>query len=354
MINHTKKVGMDVTKKKVLVQFLVLLLVIGCCAMPAFADETDVSTSIMIDNKTKLPEMHWDVFSYEELIIMRENLNAYIKELERQYAIENGNRIITLNDAAPVIYKGKKFTLEAEVKRVIEEAPETTELLWRSSDETIAKVSAKGVVTAVSDGEAIITCTASDDEYIYAEATVNVVLPVKKLEIDAPEVTLILSERDSDAADITLNCTTVPENAYIQDVTWSSSDEKIATVDEYGNAHAVAPGKVKITAVSKEETNAPKKVTCTVKVQQAVSSIDLNVAEIQLKVRGNQNLTAMIFPKNASNKALVWESSDPDVATVTKNGRVSAVAPGTAIITCTAADGSGASEQCEVTVVQAG
>ena len=100
MINHTKKVGMDVTKKKVLVQFLVLLLVIGCCAMPAFADETDVSTSIMIDNKTKLPEMHWDVFSYEELIIMRENLNAYIKELERQYAIENGNRIITLNDAA--------------------------------------------------------------------------------------------------------------------------------------------------------------------------------------------------------------------------------------------------------------
>lgn len=339
-------------RKNFFVFLLVAMLMIGCMVTPAFAEESEETIAATEDALIPAQVLDWSCYSYEELVVLRENLDAYIKELERQYAIENGNRIITLNDPTPTVFKGKTFTFETEIKRVVEDAPETTDLIWTSSDETIAKVSNRGVVTAVGYGEATIICTASDDEYIFAEATVNVVLPVDKVSIVEPTVTLLLSEQDPSAGDTKLTCSISPENAYIQDVTWSSSDEKIATVDENGNVHAVAPGTVKITATSKEEVSFPKSATCTVTVLQAVSSIELDTSKMTLNVRGGQNLVATILPENASKKTVTWESSDPSVATVSTLGKVTAIATGNATITCTAADGSGVISKCEVTVIQ--
>lgn len=324
--------------KYLLSLLLALLLVTTCFAIPAYAEETS--------------KIDWEEYSYDELVSMRESLDSYIKGLERQYAIENGNRVITLNEAEVSIYQTKQFTFEADVKRVVEEAPETTAFVWTSSDDSIAKVSATGIVTAVNYGDAVITCTAADDEYIFAEATVHVVLPVTGLSLDHAQATLLLSDRDSSTADITLNCTVAPENAYVQEVTWSSSNEEIATVDENGKIHAVAPGTVKITATSGDTYAAPKTAVCTVTVLQAVSSIDLSESQLVLNVFAAQNLTAVVCPENASQKALLWESSNPKVATVSNSGRVSAVSTGTATITCTAADGSGSTSSCEVTVIQ--
>lgn len=332
-------------RSKLLVLLLTCLLAMGCFVTPVLAEEAENGTA-------KAPVLNWADYSYEELVVLREGLDTYIKELERQYAIENGNRIITLNEVAPTVYKGKTFNFEAEVTRVIEEAPENTEFTWTSSDETIATVSNKGIVTAVGYGDAVITCTAADDEYIFAEAMVHVVLPVEKLTIEESNKTLLLSEENPSSAAATLVYAVAPENAYVQDVTWSSSDEKIATVDEDGNVHAVAPGTVKITATSKEETNTPKSASCTVSVLQSVSAIELNAEEMTLNVRSGQNLIATILPENAGKKSVTWESSDPAIATVSASGRVTAVATGSATITCTATDGSGVTSVCEVTVIQ--
>ena len=145
-------------------------------------------------------------------------MNAYIKDMERQYAIENANRTISLNDEAPTVYKGKTFTFIPEVTRLQDDAPKTTRFVWTSSDKTVAKVSSNGVVTALKHGEAIITCSAADDEYVFAEATVRVVMPVEKLTMENSKVTLLLSEQNHAAADAALICTVAPENAHIQDV----------------------------------------------------------------------------------------------------------------------------------------
>lgn len=325
-------------KKQSFALFLVLILGMICVAMPAYAEGTS--------------SIDWSEYSYDELTTIREGLDSYIKNLERQYAIENGNRIITLNQTDVSIYQSKTYTFEPDVKRVVEEAPENTEFIWTSSDETIATVSATGTVTVVGYGEAVITCTASDDEYIFAQATVHGILPVTGVTLNAQDVTLLLAEKDPDAANTTLHYSIEPENAFEKDVVWSTSDENVATVDDSGNIHAVAPGTAIITATSKDEFATPPHAACKVTVLQAVSSVSLDSKALTLNVYGGQNLVATIAPDTASRKDLIWESSNPEIATVAANGRISAVAPGTTKITCTATDGSECTATCEVTVIQ--
>lgn len=318
--------------------FLVLILGMICAAIPVHAEEA--------------PSIDWSGYSYDELVTIREELDDYIKDLERQYAIENGNRVITLNQTDISIYQSKSFTFEPDVKRVVDDAPESTEFIWSSSDDTVATVSATGTVTAVGYGDAVITCTASDDEYIFAQATVHGILPVTGIALDAQDTTLLIAEKDPDAASATLHYSVEPEDAFEQEVIWASSDENVATVDNTGNIHAIAPGTTIITATSKDEFATPPHATCKVTVLQAVSSVSLDSKALTLNVRGGQNLVAMIAPDTASKKDLIWESSNPEIATIAANGRISAVAPGTTKITCTAADGSGSSDMCEVTVIQ--
>ena len=82
-----------------------------------------------------------------------------------------------------------------------------------------------------------------------------------------------------------------------------------------------------------------------------VSQITLNKAETSISVGNSETLTATVAPENATNKALTWASSDEDVATVAPDGTVTAVKAGAATITATAADGSGKSATCTVTVI---
>ena len=82
-----------------------------------------------------------------------------------------------------------------------------------------------------------------------------------------------------------------------------------------------------------------------------VSQITLNKAETSISVGNSETLTATVAPENATIKALTWASSDEDVATVAPDGTVTAVKAGAATITATAADGSGKSAVCKVTVI---
>ena len=82
-----------------------------------------------------------------------------------------------------------------------------------------------------------------------------------------------------------------------------------------------------------------------------VSQITLNKAETSISVGNSETLTATVAPENATIKALTWASSDEDVATVAPDGTVTAVKAGAATITATAADGSGKSATCTVTVI---
>ena len=82
-----------------------------------------------------------------------------------------------------------------------------------------------------------------------------------------------------------------------------------------------------------------------------VSSITLSQTSLTMTSKGQTaSLTATVSPDNAANKNITWSSSNSSVATVNANGTVTAVTNGTADITATAADGSGVSAKCSVTV----
>ena len=147
----------------------------------------------------------------------------------------------------------------------------------------------------------------------------------------------------------TLTATITPSNATDQNVTWSSDNESVATVDQNGRVTAVAQGGATITAAV-DGKSAKCSVTVNAAAPVPVTSVSLDKTSLGLTEGDTETLTATVEPSDATNKNVTWSSDDTSVATVDASGLVTAVARGTAVITATAADGSGASASCTVTV----
>lgn len=217
---------------------------------------------------------------------------------------------------------------------------------WSSSNSGVAIVDNNGKVTAVAAGSAVITVTTTDGGKT-ATCTVTVTnpaIPVQSVSLDKTTLNLNVGENS------TLVATVLPANADNQAVTWSSSNTAIATVDASGKVTAVAAGSAVITVTT---TDGGKTATCTVTVTNPavpVQSVSLNKTELSLNVGESVTLTATVLPENADNKAVTWSSSDAAVATVDSNGKVSAVAAGSAVITVKTTDGE-KTATCTVTVI---
>jgi uncharacterized protein YjdB len=143
---------------------------------------------------------------------------------------------------------------------------------------------------------------------------------------------------------VTLTATVVPLGADNREVTWSSSNEKVATVDQTGKVTAKSKGTAVITATTKDGTNLSASATITVK--QAVTSVTIkkgsasvNGKTLSVKKGSSTKLTAACAPASASLKTVTWTTSNKKVVTVS-NGTVKAVGAGSAKVTAKAKDGS--------------
>ena len=143
----------------------------------------------------------------------------------------------------------------------------------------------------------------------------------------------------------TLTATVLPEEATDKTVTWSSSAEKVATV-ENGVVTPLAEGTAIITAKA-GEFSAECTVTVTAKTI-AVTGIALDQNSLSLEVGESVTLTTTVFPDEATNKSVVWTTSAEKIAVV-ENGTVMAVSEGVATITVKTVDGN-YSAQCQVSV----
>ena len=132
---------------------------------------------------------------------------------------------------------------------------------------------------------------------------------------------------------------------------WSSSNTKVATVDQNGVVKGVKAGKAKITLTVQNPGDAQALVLSKdVTVKQYVTSIKLNATKKAIYNGKSFTLKATVNPKNAANKAVTYKSSNKKIATVTSKGVVKGIKPGKATITVTAKDGSKKSAKCTVTV----
>ena len=188
-------------------------------------------------------------------------------------------------------------------------------------------------------GTATITVTTKDGNKT-ATCSVTVIAKVASVSLDKTAITLAEGETQ------TLTATISPDNASDKSVTWSSSDEAVAKVDQNGKVTAVKAGTATITVTTKD---GGKTATCSVTVIAKVASVSLDKTSMTLTVGETQTLTATVAPDNAQDKSVTWSSSDATVATVDQNGKVTAVKAGAATITVTTTDG-GKTATCTVTV----
>lgn len=290
-------------------------------------------------------------------------------------------------DDAPAVTPETAATGEsAETDEKLAKAASKLTVEWTSSDESVATVDETGTVTAVAAGEADVTASVKDAD-IAASTHIKVV--VTPTGVAAPEsIDLVTNGENTKDLDAKL----VPADATDVKLAYESSDESVATVDETGKVTAVANGECTITTyvtaktedaeaselsavvveaadseevddsvatmpedlaamdsafgVVPENLKAETKVTVTTNVE----GITLDKTEGVLTVGNTVTVIATVTPDTATNASVTWSSSDEAIATVDSEGKITAVAPGTATITAVSDSNPDANATYAVTV----
>lgn len=240
---------------------------------------------------------------------------------------------------------------EAELTATVLPNTITTQTVrWASDNENVATVDENGKVKAIAAGTAKITVTA-DNNGETATCTVRVSkVGVTGITLNATSGSLKKGDK------VTLTPTVAPENATNKEVTWSSSNEKVATVDN-GVVAAVGQGTAVITVTSVDNTAATATYNLTVTDQTTggpaakvpATSVSIKKPSSTTLNKGKTlALTAVMAPANTTD-TLTWKTSNPKVATVTA-GKVKGINKGTATITVTTTSGKKASIKITVKV----
>ncbi len=214
---------------------------------------------------------------------------------------------------------------------------------WESSNTEVATVDANGKVTAVGEGNATITVTTVDGSKT-ATCIVTVTVPVTGVKLNKETLELFTDGSE------TLTATVEPGNATNKNVTWSSSDETIATVDNNGTVTAVGAGEATITSTAGGIT-----ATCVVHVRKPATVEASGSTNLSFTTDRNEfTLTAIVYGENLSQEPNCWEwtVANTDVVSLsdTPNLRSGSVASsrkaftikgtGTTTITATYDDGT--------------
>ena len=149
---------------------------------------------------------------------------------------------------------------------------------------------------------------------------------------------------------LTLVATVGPDEATNKKVDWKSDDETVASVSADGVVTAHKVGQTSIHAIANDGGGA--KATCTITVDPTmVSSITLSQESLKIRKNHTAQLSAIVAPTDATNARFIWSSTNEDVAKVSEDGVISAIAPGDAVIKATSQDGSQVEASCQVKVL---
>ena len=217
---------------------------------------------------------------------------------------------------------------------------------WTSSNTTVASVNEYGVVYGRSIGTAVITATAKDGSGKSGSYTVTVAnnqVMVTKVNVSG-KPSMGIGEVQYMSYEIW------PSNATDKTVSWTSSNAKVATVNQYGVVTGVSVGQATITATAKDGSKQSASFIVTVGSSKTLVNRIAIYGKTSLTVGNVDYISYEVWPTNADNKSVTYTSSNSKVATVTSSGIVKAVAAGTTRITAIAQDGSGVTASYDLTV----
>lgn len=214
-------------------------------------------------------------------------------------------------------------------------------ITWSSQDNSIAKVTTDGKITGVAVGSTVVAAKIKSGQVAYI--TVNVTDTVKGISLDQEKKTILVGKS------FLLSPVFKPANATNQKVSWTTSDAKIATVNELGKVTGVKGGTAMITCTSDEGKFT---ANCVVTVKELVTNVKLNKTSVKMTVGATTKLVATVSSETASNKKVTWTTSNKKIATVNQSGKVTAKKLGTCKITAKAVDGSGESATCTIRIIK--
>ena len=220
------------------------------------------------------------------------------------------------------------------------------QVTWNSRNPKAATVDENGLVTGVARGEALIEAKTVDGSNLTAQYYLNVTQDVTGITIKEEEV-IVQTRKNAPQLHVTL----VPQNASNRKVTWTSSDETIATVNGYGSVSGKKAGECIVTcsSVSKPEISA----SIPVRVIQPVTDIQFSTpAGLSFYIGESRQLDWVVLPEDATIKDVTFKSRKPGIAVVDQNGIVTGIEKGQADIEVRATDGSNRYRVYRVTILK--
>ena len=214
-------------------------------------------------------------------------------------------------------------------------------VFYESSNSAIVSVSSDGYLYALAKGSAKITASTSNGIKAYCNVTVS------ENSTNNQSISLNLSTVSLNVGGKVQLVETITPNNNVSNVTWSSSDNSVATVDN-GLVTARKVGTAIITAKLSNGKSAKTTINVTNKTINVIS-LQMNASKVNLKVGGSSQLSVNIVPSDATNKTITWSSSNSNIASVNSNGNVVGKSSGTAIITAKSSNGITAKSTIVVT-----
>lgn len=205
---------------------------------------------------------------------------------------------------------------------------ETENIEWNSSNEDVVTIDKDGVITALDCGTVIITANINGEEKNFTVNVSNEEIYIESIMLSTNRVIMQVD------GTFKINYTYSPSNANIHNFIYKSSDNDIATVDNYGNISAKKEGTAIIVVTYEGNNNVKEQLEVIVKETQeniVIEDIILSENKKELYVGNYFDLNVKTIPSSV-NDSLIYESSNSNVATVDENGRVKAISQGEAVI----------------------
>lgn len=226
---------------------------------------------------------------------------------------------------------GQSSTLHASV---LPENANERGIVWSSTDDQIATVTRGGQVKGIRRGECAIIATSKSDPSVSAEITVEVIQRVTSITFPDGPATFPVNTTHQ------LTWQVGPEDASIKDVTFSTSNRKVATVDANGLVTGHMRGSANITATATDGSG--RRGTVRVTVTQPVEGVKIQYDLYHVQLDRYLNIKAIVSPSNANNQNVHFTIDDGTIASVTDHrniGKVRGWREGTTRITGVTEDG---------------
>ena len=246
-----------------------------------------------------------------------------------EYTVKAPLTSIELNNGENDVSLVKGQNKNISIKYNPENTTDGKAVTWASSDETVATVDGNGKVKAIKAGTTTITATSTVSDRITDTVTLTVTeIPLNSITFEQADDTMLRWD------DMQLTVIYSPEDTTDDKVvTWESSDENIATVDENGLVTALKEGTVTITAKVPNSTILPAKKQITVE-EKHLEDFDISNNKTELTVGDECEIDLTLNPEDCTDIIdYYWDSSDEDVVSTNEDGIYTARKAGKATIT---------------------